>query len=500
MNNKRTNTPFTIRSKDPNSKKLSKFSKPSNDYSNNSLINQGNNQNSSVSTNVKPYLRNSQHPQPAVTIVGLNNADENIRRSTSFKSKQIQQHKVLGCTYYPKEPDFANSVSNQNDISLSKPKSASRKKRIVSMHKTTAAWSQSNSNNLQSLNNQSVNNNDYSYDTSSSSAYGVEPNIIKTKNRAVLQKNAPHPQKPKMSLAENLPKIPRKERQKFVPDPITEKRDEYIRYILKKKRNKRMEAPNGRNSRAKNRNLDRKDDVFTVTTNSARRESKDTPTSINNSNTIDNTHSFNLGGINFEVHSKKGASPNDSVEHLKSYVMKDMSLMFYDFNGAGKRLASESPPPKDYSTSKRKLNAESMLKLIYQNKTSDKFFQRKTRPVNISKKTQSNASTHDATISEKTCNSMKHSMIEDDSNDGSLSSERSENSYQSNAKMNIIKISNNENNKRSKSPPGLAPFTNNSIFFYFRLIIKKVTEKLKNIIIAQQKTKQSGIFIVKIKK
>ncbi len=448
MNSRRTTTPFTIRTKESYCKKPPKntIGKPANEYSNPGTV---------VIHNQKAFSKNIQPSEDA------------IRRSTSFKSKAVPQRLALGCTYYPK--DSSGEPSSQ------KPKSASRKKRLVSMHKTAADW------------NQAGYAHDYSYDSCMVSVYGNEP-VAKNQKSRTHTKNQFSSQKPKMQLVENttgLPKIIRKEQKRFVPENVAggtglERKDEYIRYIISKKKAKAAAAAaeaSGRLSRAKVRGGEmgrRADEGTPAAAESARRGSKDTSTN----NTIDNTpHSFNLGGITFEVHSKRGTSPSDSVEYLRSQVSKEMNLMFYDFNGAAKRLASESPQPKEYPTPQKatKPTAESTIRMIYQNKTAEKFFQRKANAAGA-KKMKSTASTHDATGSEKpTANSVKHSMIEDDEDDP-FSSGRSDTQSTGVTLTTAAKIVdqakiNTESKKRSKSPPTLASLTNNSKFYVRKPLI-----------------------------
>jgi hypothetical protein len=155
-----------------------------------------------------------------------------------------------------------------------------------------------------------------------------------------------------------LPEIPFKENTKFVPNPISEKRDEYIRYIANTKKKSAMEAKdNVRNGNRRTRNTKLKEDY---SVDSARRDSNETRT-------------FNLGGISFEVRAKGDIPSVNSLEYMKTSVSKEMNLMFYDFNGAKKRMNSGSPRPENVSPNGKRIG----MKTVYPSKTTGKFFQRR---------------------------------------------------------------------------------------------------------------------------
>jgi hypothetical protein len=137
----------------------------------------------------------------------------------------------------------------------------------------------------------------------------------------------------KCNGTKELPELSFKENTKFDPNPTSEKRDEYIRYIISNKKSK-LERKNDSRSRCrKAMNAKTKGD-FSI--DLARRDS------ILSSDSSE-VRSFNFGGISFEVHSKGDGSSMNSLEHLEPNISKEMSLMFYDFNGARSRVNSNSP-------------------------------------------------------------------------------------------------------------------------------------------------------------
>jgi len=227
----------------------------------------------------------------------------------SKKSRNSPLSNVPGCTAYPK-----GTHNQTEDNTEYKRKSPIRKKVIIPMHKTTFNWAIKNQ---------------HTYGNVKGNAEGIN------KKRGC-----------------ELPEIPFKENAKFIPHPVSEKRDEYIRYIA----NSKKSALGAREDYNKIRNFKLKD----VSIDSARgngmfsNESK--------------THSFSLGGVNFEVQSKCDTSVN-SLEHMRTDISKEMNLMFYDFNGSKKRIDSGLPRHDSLSPNKKRV--------AYPNKTTNKFFQRR---------------------------------------------------------------------------------------------------------------------------
>jgi len=137
----------------------------------------------------------------------------------------------------------------------------------------------------------------------------------------------------KCNVTRKLPELSFKENTKFNPNPTSEKRDEYIRYIISNKKSK-LEGKNNNRSRCRKGINPKTKGDFSI--DLARRDS------ILSSDSSE-VRSFNFGGISFEVHSKGDGSSMNSLEHLESNISKEMSLMFYDFNGAKSRVSSNSP-------------------------------------------------------------------------------------------------------------------------------------------------------------
>ena len=260
------------------------------------------------------------------------NKTGSIRRSTSFKSKPLQGTGVFGCTYYGR-----NSFYNPSEIPKEKPKSPIRKTRIETVNKTTNNWNNPVNNPYGGL-----------------SIYNKKDNKVLKKNIKCLM-NDYIDQNQKL---DKLPKITLKNEVKFSASPVSEKRDEYIRYILNNKRK---------------RNAIGKFDLVTknISMGSARKSK--------------NVQMMNIEGVNFEIYSKCGASPERSLEYLKADMTKEMNLMCYDFNGAGKRMASDSPQPRNTTNCFRgtRKNSTKPAQNPIQNRTTAKFFPVKNDKMNI---------------------------------------------------------------------------------------------------------------------
>ena len=473
MTTRRTNTPFAIRTKEPphtRTFRKSVLTKSPNDYSSSSPKALPGSKQAPIQKNIHPT-------HAAVITVSLpNNREDSIRHSVSFISKPPPGGNEIGGTYY-----CDKESSTGSDVIVSKPRSTNRKKRLISMQKTAAEWDRKTScNNAGS---------DCLHDSSFLSVYGGDASSILKKGRANIH-NKINPEKQKVQATINmLPSITQKEKNRFVPDPTAaaDKKDDYIRYIVSKKSKQATgdSLGSGRLSQTKMRGSEacRKSEGIAVL-GSARRLSKDNATN-------DNTHSFNLGGIAFEVHTKSETSPNDSFEHMKTQVSKEMNLMFYDFNGAGKRMmANESSQVKECNNSnittptiastttippsKKKSHAESVLRMVYQNKSAEKFFQKNAKAVRNSKKMKSTSSTHDVTV---TVTSVKHSKLEEDEEENTeiqFSSSRSEASSMvastkpgGGGSINLdsmhMKPDSSKHSSNAKVPSALAKLSNNSI-------------------------------------
>ena len=108
MNSRRTNTPFTLRSKEvyKQSQKntITKFT----DYSNSPMV-----PSNKKGSRMQPKNQVTPTAAPAFTVSLTSNA-EAIRRSTSFKNKVAPYRRALGCTYYRNGFGFRNPNYNEN--------------------------------------------------------------------------------------------------------------------------------------------------------------------------------------------------------------------------------------------------------------------------------------------------------------------------------------------------------------------------------------------------
>jgi len=326
-----------------------------------------------------PFISRPSHPQKKAFNESEDIPSPQSNNSIKFssKSRNFPFSNVLGCTAYPKG-NYTHVEKRQ--------KSPTRKKILIPIHKTTFNWALHND-------------------------YGKSKdnlNLSKRKNET------------------ELPEIPLKENTKFIPNPISEKRDEYIRYIANIKKKLPIESrENIRNGNKKTRNTKLKED-FSV--DSAKRDSNDIKT-------------FNLGGISFEVRAKGDTSSINSLEYMKTSISKEMNLMFYDFNGAKKRMNSESPRPEDVLSNGKRIGT----KIVYPSKTTGKFFQRKKQ--SNKQPTDKTTSFHDI----KNCD-------EDYVFDGEET----------------------EGERRSKKVSNFVPLANNSKVKDKRLVVKKL-KKIINI-------------------
>jgi hypothetical protein len=276
---------------------------------------------------------------------------ETIRRSTSFKSKNPSQASPLGCTCYGKKAFYNPSQ---------KVKPMVHKQNPVPMHKTAADWYNKNTNNNYQGSNQQL--------------------MLRGRRKVNIKK-----------AVGDLPAINLKEGNKFIPNPVSEKSDKYIRYIIEKKK---VEAGSRNNS---NTRYTKQNSQLISKRNEA----------VENEGT--ETHTLDMGGIKFEVHSKSGSSPLNPLEQPKEGVFKEMNLMNYDFNGSSKRMASNSPDLREsYHYKERdKSQGQTMSKT----RVAEKLLQSKR---SNESKMNPTASTHDAASEKLSANSFRHSIVEDD--------------------------------------------------------------------------------------
>jgi hypothetical protein len=170
-------------------------------------------------------------------------------------------------------------------------------------------------------------------------------NRIKLNNQLLMDKN-------RLEELKKLPKILFKNDIRFNPSPISDKKDEYIHYIIHNKR-KQNNILNARPFKEKVHNR-------SLIESSRRKEVQ--------------TKEMNIDGINFEVYCKCDSSPEDSFDYLRTNIRKDMNLMCYDFNGAANRMASDSPEPREVCREEvRKISLRPM-KAACLNKTATNFF------------------------------------------------------------------------------------------------------------------------------
>lgn len=322
--------------------------------------------------------------------VSQSDKDEGIQRSTSFKTKSFQRPTAFGCSHYGKK-----SFCNKNEISKENHKSPMKKVQFSIMNKTTNNWNHP-------INNQ---------------CYKKENHIIRKNIRCANNKY----NMPKLS-PQKLPDIYSKEDMRFNPIPVSEKRDEYIRYIL--------------NNRRK-RYFNYKPEVISNNT------------SMGSTRKNTDIQAMNIEGINFEIHSKDKASPEMSLDYLKNHMTKEMNLMCYDFNGIVKRMNTDSSQQRNFEKClpkmrKRSMNPENDIRV---NKTTGKFF---SGNENIMRLTVNEDN-------EKSVGSFSNMHILEDSDSSSLSDIEDSNN-------NSIQITNKKNDSNGLSHITLKHITSKSNF------------------------------------
>lgn len=244
-------------------------------------------------------------------------------------------------------------------------------------------------------------------------------------NNRVLKKNRKHfnniceYQMTKYEEGKKLPKIFLKNEVKFSSSPVSDKKDEYIRYILN---NKRKQKANNCAVYGK--------DYSDISVGSARKVRI-------------KAQKMNIDGISFEVHSKCNISPDNSLDYLQSDIKKEMNLMCYDFNGAGKRMGSDSPQPKNKQQSFIGIRKSSSK--VQPNRTTLKFFPNKNNDARST--LQDNSKNNQRNISNK-------QMTEEDKQLSSSEDSESEDS---------IEIENNKDSNDAKQRSTLDSFSNKSI-------------------------------------
>lgn len=245
-----------------------------------------------------------------------------IKRSTSFKSKPLQHLNGLGCTYYGK-----HSFYNPRETRKERFRSPIHKKLDAAMYKTTSKWNQPEANSYGTI-----------YDKKETKI--TRKNRIKLSNQLLVGKS-------RLEELKRLPRILFKNDIKFNASPTSSKKDEYIHYIINNKR-KQTNILNAKSFKEK------------VHNNSLVEASKVL------------AREMNVEGINFEVHYKCNSSPEDSFDYMDTNIRKDMNLIHYDFNGIGKRIASDSPQPR-CNEGVRKASLRP-VKAVCPNRTTTKFF------------------------------------------------------------------------------------------------------------------------------
>ena len=262
-----------------------------------------------------------------------------IQRSTSFKMNSLQYSNAFGCTYYGAH-SFCNAKDPDKDIA----RPITRKKRSVIMDKTTVNWN-------------CPNNNSY-YEAFSIYGKGEQEKKVYDKNRMHIN-NQFMGQKSYFKNIKGLPRILLRNAAKFDPNIIEEDRDEYIQYIINKKRGKSNE----------NFKFNKNHHGYKMLTGSGRKDK--TPS----------VKQVRINGIDFEINSKCDISPKCSLDYLKSNITKEMNLICYDFNGAKKRMVSDSPQFRNtqYCIPTTRKEPSKPTRLICHNKTTAKFFQSKDK-------------------------------------------------------------------------------------------------------------------------
>jgi hypothetical protein len=406
MSNKRTTTPFALRTRETLKLPQRNSASKNAEYSNGPNV-------ADIKKLNKPRVSQmvAISGSPPMSLAMPANADA-IMRSTSFKCSGVPVRRPLGCTYYGE--GFGYAHQDNGPERLIKPKSGSRKKRTPAMQKTAANWN--------------IKNADLAYESVSKDYSNPNVNVsIGRRTNARPQANRQtsgngHGQRPQhpsdsSTLARREPKDADGEND---GDGSGRKEDQYIRYIKHQKKLKAAET--GYLARlAPYSGLQRRLDP-----------GAESPASTA-------AQSFVMSGISYEVHHDRGASR----EHLKGRRSKDMNLMFYDFNNSALRMASESPQPHEESQEELHRRHVEPRRMVYPHKTSEHFY----RP-SAWNKSNHTGSTFDGTVEKP---SVQHqSMIEEDETHLLQSPLTLQNQAQ-NARAAV------HDSQRTRSPPPLPP-------------------------------------------
>eukprot|EP00826_Nyctotherus_ovalis_P022029 TRINITY_DN1720_c0_g3_i1.p1 TRINITY_DN1720_c0_g3~~TRINITY_DN1720_c0_g3_i1.p1 ORF type:complete len:286 (-),score=66.26 TRINITY_DN1720_c0_g3_i1:317-1174(-) len=260
--------------------------------------------------------------------------------------------------------------------------------------------------------------------------YGKREQEVNRKNRLRFN-NQLLVDKGRVEELKRLPKILFKNESKFSPNPTSSKKDEYIRYIIN---NKHRHNLNPRSFKEK----------------------------VHNSSMVESSRrnrvlakEMSIDGISFGVHYKCDSSPEDSFDHLRTNIRKDMNLMNYDFNGTSKRMANESPQSREACRGNAKNTLLRPIKIACPNKTTTKFFPVKDERLTIREQEESAASLHNTRMTEEDKNSSLSDVYESDS----------ENSDEAEAKS------------KPKQCPDLFN-TKSKYFYYFRTSSKREVKEI----------------------
>ena len=370
MSNKRTTTPFALRTRETLKLPQRNSATKNGEYSNGPNV-------ADIKKLNKPRVSQmvAISGSPPMSLAIPTNADA-IMRSTSFKCSGAPVRRPLGCTYYGESFGYP---SQDNGIErLAKPKSGNRKKRTPAMQKTTANWT--------------IKGADLAYEPASKDYLNPNANISigrranpRTQQNRQAGGNGHCPRSQHPSDSSTLARREAKDAEADNDgDGSGRKEDQYIRYIKHQKKLKAAET--GYLARlAPYSGLQRRPDP-----------GADSPVSTA-------AQSFVMSGISYEVHRDRGASR----EHLKGRRSKDMNLMFYDFNHSALRMASESPQPHDESQEELHRRQGEPRHIVYPHKTSEHFY----RPSAWNKNNHSGA-TYDGVVEKP---SVQHqSMIQED--------------------------------------------------------------------------------------
>ena len=354
------------------------------------------------------------------------NKQENKIPVSSNTAKQDVNTRTFGCTYFGQGFIKAQHKDNKPSPSpYTQQKSAYRKTRLNSMHKTATYWTSSNKAQKSKFDH------DNDHINKKQLASNIDVNSFKSNYAG----------------EGYLPVIDEKtQKQQFHTDNVEpDTNDTYIKYVSCNKRSRAGALCINRSKETEQGYIvpiDRRiDHTKSVVSNEAQKLS---------------VRAFNWEGIHFEVSPKRDGSCDSSNMHMD--YANDMNLMAYDFNGSINRNGSESPKPDNIvrrDTADRK-------HLTIQSKTTSNFASKKAKGVEPVQQQQTEQ-VHVEQKVEETESSLAKKLYQQQQQYNSprqFADTRIRLENEARRYKNIAEAQNGP--RRKKSPPPLTPITNNS--------------------------------------